>query len=402
MARYIIILFSCLLSLCLAVTLVQIVIQKGAREACKVLAGILFAIVTVITLTPPITWGLTELTERLSLSDKDITIFGSIGCTILLFIASIALFYKKAQPRVAISGAYLINLSVWVFIFAHIGLIDKTVSEATVFFILANGVLVWSVVGLNQPPADYHKSWFYWPLILWSMATILVCLMFFYWHNSGIVTGKSIVANQTANRLESKRQEKMQEIISNEIKKLENSYNDLIGVATTIEDCTKADPILSDIHQKKAELEEIKRNPAMLKPVANAIYSATQMASSVKKMVNEEGFVSGSLKRLWRAAFGKPSSSTRSLSLSSPPKPQVIQLNWGDSVFVLGDGGTTPWLKSASGDTYFSSCEKKNFKVEFSNGEVLDKDCANDPNLYMPYAMRVIADGTQTVVVTRK
>ena len=85
-----------------------------------------------------------------------------------------------------------------------------------------------------------------------------------------------------------------------------------------------------------------------------------------------------------------------------PPKPTIVQLDWGENIFPLKKGETTPWLKAGGGDVFYTSQEGKKFEVEYSNGEVLDKNRANDPNLYMPYNRRVIAFEAQTIVITRK
>jgi hypothetical protein len=359
MTGYIIILFSSLLSFCLAITLAQIAINKGAREACKVFAGILFSIVVVAILTPPIKWGVTELIEQLSMSDKDTVVFGLISCAILLVIMSVAFFYKKVQPRIAISGTYLINLCVWIFIFAHIGLINKDVSETMVFFILANGVLAWAVVGLNQP-VDYRQSWFYWPLTMWSIMTVLVCLSLTYLYNSGMITEKTVAANETSNQLSNARQEKMQNILLNQIEGLENEYKVSLESAVTIEDCTKADTILLNIRQKKEELEKIKRDTAMLKPVADAVSSATQITSSIKEVADRDGVIGGTVKAAWRVAFGNATATTQ----VAHPRDVGWQRIKVDRIGVY-------LMRVYNGDE-FRYMSPKNFEViEAKNGEQL-------------------------------
>ena len=96
----------------------------------------------------------------------------------------------------------------------------------------------------------------------------------------------------------------------------------------------------------------------------------------------------------------KPMPTQAQKSPSAPTK--LTTLDWGENVFVLEDGGATPWLTAGGGDISYSSLEGRGFKVEYANGKVLDKVRANDPNLYMPYARRVIVDEAQTIVITRK
>jgi len=328
MAGYIVLAIAFLLPLSFAILLIKIAMKDGVKKAFQIGFSTIFAIGSAWIAAPHLASWLNGRITKLSLSENDVITFGLILLVILLFADLIGLLYKKIQPKIAISLTYLVNLSAWIFLSKYFGWVDEVINEATVFFFLCNVVLVCAALILNRPPDDYKKSLFYWPLNVWSVATIVVLLTFAHWHNSGLITEVGINVNRQVSDLWKLRQESLQKMLKKQIADLETRYRNAVSsaeAAGSIEDCTAADSILLEIDKKSLQLQEVQRESEPLKPVADVIDSGSQIVSNTKNMINKDGFVIGPIKKIWYGAVGQPVSKPMPLTKEWLSQPAALQ-----------------------------------------------------------------------------